>query len=389
MNRIASLTLPRRRYATRNALRLLLTTVLVGCWTTIAAAQPGYVVDATDGPRVAATLVYELECPSVTAKHWSIFVPAAPELPSQHDVKVTTKPTARKILDLRTRRRDVLAIGVPVKSAEDAHRVRVEVQYEATLVRRELRERKPDDPFGAAPMLGRDERSIYLASTHGADHAAPAFVALIDEEGLRRHDGEDDVDLARRVFRFAKNRGAYEYREDIARRATDVCKSWRTDCGGWANWFVAAMRANGVPARVLVGRWARSTRPNAPRPRPPGPKPPGGADENDSDANRGPANQGHVKAEFFAEGVGWAPVDLSEAVQHGGRGVGRSHFGVDRGDFIVLHVDTDFELKTKEMPKREWRALQTPAFWVVGEGKIDDAKSTEDWQVRRLERRRD
>jgi hypothetical protein len=77
-------------------------------------------------------------------------------------------------------------------------------------------------------------------------------------------------------------------------------------------------------------------------------------------------------------------VDLSQAVQHGGRGDGLRYFGVDDGDFIVLHVDTDFELRTRQMPRRQWRAMQSPAFWVVGEGKVDGATTTDDWRVRRL-----
>ncbi len=328
------------------------------------AAEPTYVIESSDTVRVVATLRYEVHCPNMAATHWTVFAAAAPRLPSQRDVKSTSDPAADRILDGRTRRRDVLAIGVPANAADQKQRVRVEVRYEATLVRRRLRERTKHDRFGAPAALGRDEQTVNLAATKEANHDDAAFAAMLDKHELRRRADESEIAFARRAFTLGKSRGTYVYRADIPRRATEVAESWRTDCGGWSNWFVAVMRASGIPARALVGRWARSA--------------------SDDNADDGPANRGHVKAEFFARGIGWVPVDLSQAVQHERRTDGLRHFGVDDGDFIVLHVDTDFELQTKQMPRRNWMALQSPVFWVTGKGKVDGATTTDDWQVRQL-----
>jgi hypothetical protein len=68
------------------------------------------------------------------------------------------------------------------------------------------------------------------------------------------------------------------------------------------------MRANGVPARLLGGRWAVSQE---------------GADITS-----------HVKAEFFAQGVCWAPVDMSAGVGDTD-GAEFAHFGHAGGDFIA------------------------------------------------------
>src|SRR5207248_1997886 len=79
--------------------------------------------------------------------------------------------------------------------------------------------------------------------------------------------------------------------------------------------FVCALRANDIPARQMVGRMVKSQTPID--------KPPYGA---------------HSRAEFFAEGVGWVPVDptfgLGDKTPSG-----LTQFGNDAGDFLVLHLD--------------------------------------------------
>jgi transglutaminase-like putative cysteine protease len=64
-----------------------------------------------------------------------------------------------------------------------------------------------------------------------------------------------------------------------------------------------------------------------------------------------------VKAEFFAEGIGWVPVDISSAItQHD---VSAS-FGRDNGDFIVMNFDY---LTFDDVP-RTFQIVQCP--WVLG-----------------------
>jgi transglutaminase-like putative cysteine protease len=129
-----------------------------------------------------------------------------------------------------------------------------------------------------------------------------------------------------------------------------------------ATLFVAALRAQGVPARVLAGRWAKS-------------------------AVRGervgalPYFQGHVKAEFFAQGVGWVPADLSSAVVHDRSPEKLRYFGSDRGDFLTLHVDTDLVLDTVHFGSRSMTYLQNSAYWATGSGSFEGAIVTKDWRV--------
>jgi hypothetical protein len=326
-----------------------------------AAAEPKYLVEASETRRVEATLKYEVHCPQMAATHWVLFAPAAGELPSQRKAKSTAAPVAKRMFDARVRNRELLVIAVAENNEALKHRVSMTLRYEATLVKRTLRARTAEDRSGAPPTLKREERAINLAPNRQTNFDDAAFKAFLDKEKLGRQQGETEIAFARRVYQYGQSHGTYEYREDIPRRATDVAESWRTDCGGWANWFVAVLRAGGVPARALVGRWAKS-----------------------QDKNIQPSNQGHVKAEFFAEGVGWIPVDLSQAVQHERSKDSLRYFGVDEGDFITLHVDTDVELQMRDIGKQQWRALQSPAYWVMGKGSVDGATTTEDWQVRDL-----
>ncbi len=343
-------------------LRLNILAVLLIATSSVAtAAEPKYLVEATESRRVEATLRYEVHCPQMAATHWVLFAPAAGELPSQRKVKANALPVAKRVFDSRVRNRELLVIGVPAGTEALKHRVNLSIRYEATLVKRQLRERTSEDRFGAPPTLKREERAINLAPNKETNFDDAAFKEFLDREKLRRQPAESDVAFARRVYRYGQSHGTYEYREEIPRRATDVTESWRTDCSGWANWFVAVLRSSGVPAHALVGRWAKS-----------------------QDKNAQPGNQGHVKAEFFAEGVGWIPVDLSQAVQHDRRKESLRYFGVDEGDFITLHVDTDVELQMREIGNQKWRALQSPAYWVTGKGSVDGATMTEDWQVRDL-----
>ncbi|MBN9522994.1 transglutaminase domain-containing protein, partial [bacterium] len=163
--------------------------------------------------------------------------------------------------------------------------------------------------------------------------------------------------------------------------AVDVAPAWAAferkarETGGWSEvilrvpsgaapsvLFVAALRASGVPARALYGRWAASAVP---------------------DATLGGAAylQWHVKAEFFAAGVGWVPADPGGAVQHDRTPGGLTYFGTDPGDFITFHTDPHLALDTGTTGVRPVRNLQTPVWWVTGRGPTTPTRVVEDWKV--------
>jgi hypothetical protein len=93
--------------------------------------------------------------------------------------------------------------------------------------------------------------------------------------------------------------------------------------------------------------------------------------------------QWHVKAEFFADGVGWVPADLSSAVLHDKKPDGLTFFGNDPGDFLVQHLDESLEVDSIHFGRQPILYLQIPVYWVTGQGTLDNTKRTEGWVVKK------
>ncbi len=330
---------------------------------------PGYVLDVADARRVEAVLTLDVRCPNLRAAEWVVVAGRAPELTGQ--VKPTTRlepGNAQVVKESGPLARPVLRARVP--AATDALKTGLPIRYTvtATLRSRHLRPLKPDEKPPAVPDLSAADRKAFLADRGDADASAGPFRAWLKEANLTRSAGESEVDLARRVFRAVKAKLGYEYRPEMDRRASAVCRSTGSDCGGLSILVVAALRANGVPARTLYGRWATSADPN--------------------DKVGGVAyNQEHVKAEFFARGVGWVPVDMASGVLHDKDPEGLRYFGHDDGDFIVFNVDPELEVDTVHFGRAKVPHLQAPVFWVTGGGSLEPETVEPGWRVRELPRR--
>ncbi len=124
-----------------------------------------------------------------------------------------------------------------------------------------------------------------------------------------------------------------------------------TDSGGLSIVFASVLRASGIPARVASGRRLRDPKPG----------------EITSD-------EPHVRAEFFATGVGWVPVDIGCAMVLDKSPEGLEFFGADNADFLTLHLDTDLDFDTVFFGRKTVEFVQAPAFWVSGSGTLDDFK---------------
>src|SRR5262249_48918831 len=161
-------------------------------------------------------------------------------------------------------------------------KVSVEVKYQAKLYSRHLVELAPEAQAPKVPELTTKTRSQFLAATELINFKAAAFQKWLDQFHLRKGATENDVDFGRRVYKVITKGFTYEWKGNMDRHATAICQAGKSDCGGLAIVFVSALRGNGVPARLVVGRWASS-----------------------ANLKSGDPYQYHVKAEFFAQGVGW------------------------------------------------------------------------------------
>jgi hypothetical protein len=333
------------------------------CWAVAAGPPAAYQIESQPSQRIEAELSFSQQYPGFKAREWAIVVARPPELPGQTKLTTVMEPAAqvKVVQDAGDAGRSLFLLCLPVRDAKLDEGFKINVKYTATLLSRKL---VPGKAKSVAPLSAAEEKAS-LGSTPSGDFKAPEFQKWLDANKLRRASADDDVDFARRIFLAITNGYKYDFQPNQDRRVSKLCTAPGTDCGGMALLFAAACRANNIPARVLAGRWAQSADPTVKV---------GGA----------PYYQVHVKAEFFAKGVGWVPVDPSSAKQYDKK-EGLRYFGNDAGDFLTMHVDTDLVVDTGQLSsdKKSVPWLQGVKFWVKPPPS-SKGEAKESWQVKKL-----
>ena len=217
-------------------------------------------------------------------------------------------------------------------------------------------------PKKAVKDLTPLEKQFCLRTTEQLDYTSAMLRQWVEKNRATRAEKEGEVDYARRIFQTIAKNFTYEYLVEQDRHASQVGQAGKSDCGGLANLFVATLRSQGIPSRTLAGRWAQSATPG-------------------QKVGAIVYFQEHVKAEFFAQGVGWIPVDLSSAILHDKTPAKLSYFAHDKGDFITMHIDDDLIVDTIYFGKKHFSFLQKSTYWATGEGNFDDVVVQENWQV--------
>jgi transglutaminase-like putative cysteine protease len=328
-----------------------------------AAEEPAYMIRVTQNQRIRATNTFVMSYPKAVAEEWIILAWCAPELPCQADVSSELTPNGKRSAEIGDRRRPVLVARVKVTDEKRKSAITYRVEYQAVLQARELVELPPGAERPSITPLQMSERMAYLASTATQyDFDRKEFQQWLDANKLRQDKGESAIAFARRAFRFIRRNFRYEHREGRDLRASAVCEAGKSSCGGMSHLFVATMRANGIPARSLVGKWAQSMKPG----------------ERVGD-DPYPYAQQHVKAEFHAQGVGWVPVDMSLALDDMSVD-GLTYFGKDAGSFLVFQVDYGLTIDTGPFGKHKFDSLWF-ACWPRGTGDTGERKQQENWQV--------
>ena len=323
---------------------------------------PSFMIESTARQRVVAVLGFSIHCPDLVAREWSLAVAAAPELPSQSHVKTTLTPTGVAVREAGALNRGMLTLRLPVKKKDDSTRLSVQVTYEATLHARTLRPAAGGEA-GKPLRLSSADRERFTAERGDCDFKHERFKKWLKDEGLQRGRDEGDLDFARRAFLTLRQKLTYEYRDEMDRKASTVCFDGKSDCGGLAGLLVAVLRSNGVPARTLYGRWAQSAVPN-------------------DRINQTPYYQWHVKAECFADGVGWVPMDLSAGIVFDRSAEGLRFFGQDAGDFLTFHVDTHLQVNSGLFGLQTISNMQGPAWWAAGQGSTKPVRIEQSWSVK-------
>jgi transglutaminase-like putative cysteine protease len=330
------------------------------------AEPPEYVLTANPARRVEAVQTFDITYPKFTASEWIVLAAAAPELPSQQTVSTQLSLEGKAGSDLSQLKRPIVWAKVAA-GAKQQSRFRYAVTYQATLLQRRLTSRPKRKKSAQVDPLKPEEKKWYLAPTAKFyDYDAKPFQAWLDRHGLRIKATEGEVDFARRVFLVIADTCSYEARQDADLQASAVCRAGKSDCCGLSVLFVAALRANGVPARSLVGNWAESARPG----------------QIIGDIL---FTQQHVRAEFFAAGVGWVPADPSGALRWKGWrwAMLQQGFGSDAGNFLVKQVDFDLVFDSGAFGQQTVVWAWGTA-WPIGQGDRSGWTVKDDWKVRQI-----
>jgi transglutaminase-like putative cysteine protease len=334
----------------------------VACLAVLAASPvfaepPRYYMQLLGSRRVVATYRFEVTTTNSAVKEFTFRAMAAPEIAHQTQTSTSMRPAGELSTDLSPARRPMVMTRVSVADPQPPQRVEAEVIYRATLLARRMTPLMPGQRVEPAPPLAPAARELYLAETPTLDFQASDFQTWLDNHSLRRRKEESDIDFARRAFTSMIDLYAFENGQPN-RPVSAACLSPKADCDGLGVVFVAAMRANGVPARLLFGIPAvQSLKPN----------PRGGI-------------EGHAFAEFFAEGVGWTPVEIGSALQHARETNPQQWFGFDPGRLMVQHVDCDLAIPTPGRPMHIY-SLHSLFVSVSGKGKMDVRIRSLGWDV--------
>ena len=337
---------------------------LVSSKASVRGEQP-YGLVRTPAQTVQGTYSFDVRTPKLAAKEWIVFAAQVPELPGQTNVRSTLLPGGVPYRELSDRSRDLLRARIPATAEARKHHLSGSVEWRATLYARHVERRTPGRTYGAPSVAPQRELQRATAETKLLDFSQDAFQAWLDEHRLRIRKREDALDFGRRAYLAITRSKSYDYAQEMNRQASHVCDVEATDCGGMCVLFAAAMRANDVPARILFGRWARSAVPN-------------------DTLREVPYLQQHVKAEFYVDGLGWIPVDLSSGVLHDKSAEGLRYFARDPGDFLTVHVDPDLTIDTIHFGKKDVPFLQSFHYYVTGTGKFEDVTVTTDWKVEKV-----
>jgi transglutaminase-like putative cysteine protease len=311
---------------------------------------------------ILASYTFKVQTPDLTATEWLVIFPQPVTLPSQKILAAAGRPKCETTADLSPLRQPLLQARIPVENPRDADQVTLTVKVRAELFSRRLTSRHGLGPVPNPARLAEPERKLFLRRTRDFDYDRPSFQTWVTAKGLRRQAAEGEVVFARRVFQTLAGSFGYEYLGMQDRTASHVCAVGKSDCGGLSVLFATVLRSQGVPARTLAGRWAISAKAG-------------------DKVGTIEYFQEHVKAEFFATGVGWVPADLSAAVVHDKSPEKLTYFGNDKGDFLTLHFDSDLSCDTGHFGVRGMNLSQRASYWASGTGTVRDAVITEQWEV--------
>lgn len=313
-------------------------------------AQPRKYYKLERGTPRQFELLYllDIKSPKVTVSSWVFVAPALPVLTFQTNVGTALEPFGGQfMLEASHLRRPMIGLLLPVENNKALqHAAKLRLRYRATLHPCKLQVVK--EPPAPVPPLAKAERERWLRADVRCIFSATDFRAFLKKHNLAIGK-KSEIDFAFQVLAAMRKEFTYQSFTDMPFTFSNLSKNKKFDCGGASAMFTWIMRANGVPTRTLIGRYAYS----------------------------GPNGEGgHAKAEFFATGVGWVPVEAAAPIDDKETELA-AFIGQEPGTFLTMHVD--FDLVVDLFGRKDIHGLQGISYWIMGAGE-GEATDVERWK---------
>ena len=219
----------------------------------------GYLLEHRPVRRIEVTMSTTYRCPEGTVDRWAVFPPAFPELLRQRGIKLTFTPEATPVQDggaLKQKVHIIRAAGKPKGFEAKLH-------CEMTLYTNRL---VPLLAGQARPKVELTPADTKIFTHNTPDMATKIFKDFVAKHKLNRGAKESELDFAGRTFLVISKEFTYLYPNIEGK---DVIECGKGDCGALSWLFVRVLRANHIPARLLLGHWADSETPVKTKGRPP------------------------------------------------------------------------------------------------------------------------
>eukprot|EP01113_Clastostelium_recurvatum_P012645 TRINITY_DN1656_c2_g1_i2.p1 TRINITY_DN1656_c2_g1~~TRINITY_DN1656_c2_g1_i2.p1 ORF type:complete len:526 (-),score=105.91 TRINITY_DN1656_c2_g1_i2:45-1622(-) len=342
------------------------------------APQPGHpewIMDIVPSRHYTAQLRMGYTFPNLVANEWIVTMPSPP---SSHPMQ-TTQNVELRIYDKNdpNPNKAPLAVGSNVDNylrarfspSRPSAPSSFECVYQVDLAvsKRAIRKRTPQDPANVV-ILGERPGNHHLEPTEMMDFSSPVVQQWLAQNNVASHnfDSEPPLAFAFRAFSILRNKFKYTRMESGDRKASAAISMGTGDCGSLSAVYVSILRANGIPSRLVVGRWAKDTG-TWDMPTPSGTKP--------------VYHQTHVYAEFWVDGLGWIPTDPSQSVAYDLTPANLAYFGKDSNDFVLFHNEPMF-IDTIHFGTKFFDFAQLPVFFATGSGNFDNSTTDQHWTVK-------
>jgi transglutaminase-like putative cysteine protease len=316
---------------------------------------------ASDAQTVTAIIRYEILTKDFAVSRWFVYLPQPPELPSQSEISIRESLPAKVVTERSALLREVRYVDLPVPQPAAGASLQMELEVRATLRSRMLVPLGSGEKAPVVAPLTTAEQAAYTAPGPTLDFGNKVFAAWLDKRQLHSKKNEAPLQLASRILTAIRADFGYRFDMQEAKNVSLVCARPSTDCAGMSYLFVGALRANGIPARALVGRLAKPRKVGA------------GPNDNGHD-------QPHVRAEMYVANIGWVPVDPTFANVDKARPVD-AFLGNDTGDMIVLHIDPDLQLPFPDQERTANSLQAAPFYWTFGQGVFDGKFGPTGWEL--------